>query len=211
MASHRKPGVLGVAPGELLISDGTLCLSLSPLPGPICFSKEGIIERDYVAKEGIAERDYAAKEGITERDCPVKDRFGKPVDPVTFYQNQEIFKNEWWTATIASYKQCRMALKNQGLHSHHLIPQSLLKNGPLKYRGLIDYIPCIPFTEAEHLKTLHKALNKLLDDEGWWKQPLTKSQLDRAIRIIAEFYDRHGLRHCGAAIRGFQKEAYEKI
>jgi peptidoglycan L-alanyl-D-glutamate endopeptidase CwlK len=42
MASNRTPGVSGTSPPSGSIADGTLCLSLSPLPGTVCISRSGI-------------------------------------------------------------------------------------------------------------------------------------------------------------------------
>jgi hypothetical protein len=140
------------------------------------------------------------------RNAVVASRLG---DPVTFYQRK--FKGRWWTSTIQSYAQLRVALKGEGLHQHHLIPKSLFLRGPKRTRGLIDYIPSIPFTEAEHLRTLHPALNEYLRNNGLWQKHLSRRQLERALRLVADFYSRHGLRHPGAAIHGFRKEAYDRV
>jgi hypothetical protein len=130
-------------------------------------------------------------------------------DPVTFYQRR--FKGRWWTSTIQSYAQLKLALKGEGLHQHHLIPKSLFLRGPKKTRGLIDYIPSIPFTEAEHLKTLHPTLNESLRSNGLWQKRLSRRQLEQAMGLVADFYSRYGLRHLAAAIQGFRKEAFDRI
>ncbi len=130
-------------------------------------------------------------------------------DPVDFYQRH--FRNQWWTSTIQSYAQLKIALKGEGLHQHHLIPKSLLLHGPIKTRNLIDYVPSVPLTEAEHLKTLHTALNELLRRNGLWQRDLSAAELRRAIDLVSEFYERHGLRHFAAAIHGFRREAYDKV
>ena len=94
-------------------------------------------------------------------------------------------------------------LKGEGLHQHHLIPQSLFSYGPAKTRDLIDYVPSVPLAEAERLKTLHSDLNNFLKKKGFWQRSLSSSELRAAITLTAEFYEQRGLRHFAAAIRGF--------
>jgi hypothetical protein len=130
-------------------------------------------------------------------------------DPVTFYQRN--FRNEWWVSTIQSYAQCRAILKGEGLHQHHLIPKSLLLYGPAVTQDLVDYVPSVPLAEAEHLKTLHAALNSLLRERHLWQRRLTGAELREAIELVAQFYDGHGLRHFGAAVRGFRREACDRV
>ena len=130
-------------------------------------------------------------------------------DPVDFYQRN--FRNQWWTSSIQSYAQLRLILKGEGLHQHHLIPKSLFLYGPAKTRDLIDYIPSVPLSEAEHLKTVHSELNNFLATKGLWQRSLSSSELRAAIGLTAEFYERRGLRHFAAAIRGFCGLAYDRI
>ena len=130
-------------------------------------------------------------------------------DPATFYQTR--FQGQWWTSVIQSYSELKGALGGEGLHQHHLIPKSLFLHGPNQTRDLIDYVPSVPLTKAEHLKTLHPMLNELLRAERLWQRDISADELRRAIDLAAEFYERHGIRHFAAAIRGFRKEAYDKI
>ena len=129
--------------------------------------------------------------------------------PIDFYRRR--FRNQCWTATILSYAELTAILKGEGLHQHHLIPKSLFLHGPMKARDLIDYVPSVPLAEAEHLKTLHSALNGLLRKNDLWQRDLSASELSRAIDLASEFYERHGLRHFAAAIRAFRKEAYDRV
>jgi len=91
-------------------------------------------------------------------------------DPVVFFQRH--FQRQWWVSTIQSYAQLRLALKGEGLHQHHLIPRALFLNGPKRTQGLIDYIPSVPFTEDEHLNTLHSTLNDFLRSRALAKAPV---------------------------------------
>jgi hypothetical protein len=130
-------------------------------------------------------------------------------DPVTFFQRH--CQKEWWTSTIQSYAQLRLALMGEGLHSHHLLPKSLFENGPRKTQGLINYIPSVPFSQSEHLRTLHSALNDFLRSKGVWQQHLFQSDLERAMELTAQFYEHSGLNHFAAAIRAFRNQAYDKV
>jgi hypothetical protein len=130
-------------------------------------------------------------------------------DPVTFFQKH--FQRQWWVSHIQSYAQLRVALKGEGLHQHHLLPKTLFLNGPKKTQRLIDYIPSISFTEDEHLKTLHSTLNEFLKSNGLWRRRLSRSELERAMRLTAQFYEGYGLDHFAAALRGFKKAAYDKV
>jgi hypothetical protein len=130
-------------------------------------------------------------------------------NPVDFYQRH--FPTQWWIAHILSYAELKAILKGEGLHEHHLVPKSLFLRGALKTRNLIDYVPSVPLAEAEHLKTLHSALNEWLRKENLWQRDLSAAELRRAIDLVSEFYERHGLRHFAAAVRAFRKEAYDRV
>lgn len=130
-------------------------------------------------------------------------------DPVTFYQRH--FKNEWWSSVIQSYAQCRLALRSEGLHQHHLIPKSLFSYGPSWASKLTDYIPSVPLSQGEHLGTLHPTLNEVLKTNGLWQRHLSTARLEDAIDLAAKFYQQHSLRHFATAIRRFRKEAYDRV
>jgi hypothetical protein len=130
-------------------------------------------------------------------------------DPIDFYKRH--FRTQWWTSRILSYAELRVILKGEGLHEHHLVPKSLFRRGPKKTRDLIDYVPSVPLAEAEHLNTLHSALNECLRRQNLWQRDLSAAELRRAIDLVSEFYDQHGLRHFAAAIRAFRKEAYDRV
>jgi hypothetical protein len=131
-------------------------------------------------------------------------------DPVTFYQRN--FQRSWWVSVIQSYAHLRIALRGEGLHQHHLIPKTLLLHGPTIVKGLVDYVPSIPFTETEHLSTLHSSLNDLLRTGGLWRRThYSADDLERAMDLLAQFYRHHGLTHFAAAVRGFRQKAYNPM
>jgi hypothetical protein len=136
----------------------------------------------------------------------LQDRLG---DPVTFYHTH--FQDEWWVSVIQSYAFLTLALKGEGLNQHHLIPRRLFEKGPEETKRLLAYVPCVPLTQAEHLKTLHDALNEFLSTHGLWKEKLRYSacEQERAIELVTQFYERHGLQHFAAAIRAFRGKAYD--
>jgi hypothetical protein len=129
--------------------------------------------------------------------------------PVDFYQRH--FANEWWISSIQSYAQLRITLEGEGLHQHHLISKSLFLHGPIPTRGIIDYVPSVTLSQAEHLRTLHTSLNRFLEGKSLWQRSLSSRELSEAIDFTADFYQRRGLRHFAAAIRGFRREAYDKV
>jgi hypothetical protein len=115
---------------------------------------------------------------------------------------------KWWGAHIQSYGLLKEILKGEGLHQHHLVPQSLLRHGPQKTKGLIDYVPSIPLTEGEHLRAMHRNLDATLKQAGLWKKELSRTQLERAIKITANFYEHNELQHFAEAVREFYEKAY---
>ena len=119
-------------------------------------------------------------------------------------------KGKWWEAHIQSYACLKASLKGEGLHQHHLIPKSLLLKGPVRTRGLIDYVPSVTLDESEHLSTVHDALNSHLASKGVWQRPLTSSELEAAIRFTKEFYKQRGLAHFAEAIEQFLSEIYPR-
>ena len=112
---------------------------------------------------------------------------------------------------MQSYAQLKDVLQGEELQQHHLIPKSLFMHGPRETRDLIDYIPSVPLSGAEHLKTLHSVLNDYLKGHGLWQRDLSATELSHAVHLCARFYAERGLNHFAQAIREFAEKVIEKI
>ncbi|MFH1147507.1 MAG: hypothetical protein V1736_07350 [Pseudomonadota bacterium] len=89
--------------------------------------------------------------------------------------------------------------------------KSLLLYGHPKTRRLIDYIPSVPLSESEHLKTLHPVLNEHLGKKGLWQRNLSAPELERAFIEIARFYESRKIPHFAAAVREFHDKVYKLL
>lgn len=124
-------------------------------------------------------------------------------------RNIEYGSRQWWSTTVQSYTNWKVSLgKGSGLHIHHLLPKTLLLQGPPFAHELEAYVPSVPLAENEHLASVHAELNRYLKVGDYPTRPLSTKELDRAIQATAIFYFQRGLKHFHAAILEFRTKVY---